>query len=286
MAALTSFLQSPSFQGFTALPDHVQCVSIVLLSAITHAILFFCTSGKPFVSKDTKDPKARVKEEQFARSCIVSCFHATLVIAFIYVWWTAFGVEFAQTFWDANVMMGADPQPAGFAFMKLILSFSLGYFLYDSICMFMCPAIASAGSYFHHILVSVSIVSGLIDHIAQPYHFLFLLEEFSTPFLNLKGLTKNKPTLNFWMSLGFMFSFIFSRSIFGSYLFYNGAINAWAYAESQWALSTAAANWRAFLAIYQSSACGAARILNAYWAFLILKKAFDCGKQSKIKKSD
>ena len=128
----------------------------------------------------------------------------------------------------------------------------------------------STGDYIHHAIVSMSILLGLVFRVAQPYHFLFLLEEFSTPFLNWKTLLKNIPGMHTICSLAFLLSFVFARNICGSYLFYSGAVNGWAHAQQQWKVGDSLG---ANLALYQVFACGASRVLNAYWAVIIIKKA-------------
>lgn len=69
--------------------------------------------------------------------------------------------------------------------------FSLGYFLNDLILILQFPSIGGADMLVHHVIVGIFFTSGLLDRCCTPYHFLFMIEELSTPFLNLRWQYRN-----------------------------------------------------------------------------------------------
>ena len=75
-----------------------------------------------FVARD-----ATPKDLKLARSLSVSCAHALSALALIAWWLSVFGSTI--DIWSPQQMMAVNPAPPGFAWMKLVLANSLGYFL-------------------------------------------------------------------------------------------------------------------------------------------------------------
>ena len=65
----------------------------------------------------------------------------------------------------------------------------VGYFAYDTVCMlYYRRVLGNWGSYVHHIVIGLAMGVGIWTGVARTYHFIYLLEELSTPFLNMKNV--------------------------------------------------------------------------------------------------
>jgi hypothetical protein len=65
----------------------------------------------------------------------------------------------------------------------------------------------------------------LKTNISSPFHFYFLIEELSTPFVHLKELYKDNTKLNDAFGAVFGVLFLLARIGFGSYLYIAAVVN-------------------------------------------------------------
>jgi hypothetical protein len=118
----------------------------------------------------------------------------------------------------------------------------------------------------------LSLLVGLFHRICLPCHFYLLAEELSTIPLNPKSLFRDHPSLYQLFSLLFVVCFFVSRvlycSIICAYAFQAApSFLRWAWNANE--MSTV------LLTIGQATLCLSTRLLNIYWAFLILQKLFE-----------
>ena len=70
--------------------------------------------------------------------------------------------------------------------MRCTVAFSVGYFVNDLILMLKDKEIGGIDMVAHHVLCIGFWGGGLLDNVGTAYHFLFMIEELPTPFLNLR----------------------------------------------------------------------------------------------------
>lgn len=117
----------------------------------------------------------------FARSCVASNFHALFVLSYVLGWMVWFGADFsdAERLWVGRLGTGDE-------LMKYCVAVSIGYFVSDLAIMTLHRETRSLGSVVHHLVICPAFLLAMHSRVAHPYHFFFLLEELSTPFLNMK----------------------------------------------------------------------------------------------------
>jgi hypothetical protein len=121
---------------------------------------------------------------------------------------------------------------------------------------------------------------GLSNRICHPCHFYLLIEELSTIPLNLKAIYRHRPQLQKIFSLLFASSFFLSRLIYGSIVCGYAFRAAGLFAQMAFNIG----DWKSFIfVLIQALLCVATRILNFYWAILIIQKVFHLGS-SKVKR--
>lgn len=105
----------------------------------------------------------------------------------------------------------------------------------------------------------------------SPFHFYLLLEELSTPPLNIKTLYKHNTTIAEISSLIFAVTFFLCRILYGTYIFVQGIPNLIPY------LNVAYSDMRYVDMVHvaiQLTLFVATRILNFYWMSLITNKVY------------
>jgi len=120
-----------------------------------------------------------------------------------------------------------------------------------------------------------------MNGICHPCHFYLLGEELSTIPLNLKSIYHNRPRLYQIFTYSFVFSFFLSRLIYGS------IICGYAFRAAPhfiYLALNASDIESVVMGLFQAGLCILTRVLNFYWAILILQKLFHL-KQSKKKVS-
>jgi hypothetical protein len=117
--------------------------------------------------------------------------------------------------------------------------------------------------------------------VCHPCHFYLLAEELSTIPLNLKAIYYNQPHLHKIFTYLFVFSFVLIRLIYGSII----CAYAFRTAPRFFRLASDIGDTISFInGLAQVTLCILARLLNIYWAILILQKLFHL-KQSNKKSS-
>ena len=74
---------------------------------------------------------------------------------------------------------------------------------------------SSFGTYLHHVVLGVAMSVGVFTGMGRSYHFLYLLEELSTPCLNMKSLYhKHSGAYKAW-AVSFALLFFLCRGLYG-----------------------------------------------------------------------
>ncbi|CAF4018063.1 unnamed protein product [Adineta steineri] len=131
----------------------------------------------------------------------------------------------------------------------------------------------------HHILLISVLSLGILNCVCRPCHFYLLFEELSTIALNLKTIYYDRTNLHNTFTMLFVVSFFLCRIIYGSIICGYALRSAGLFA--QMALDIGDLK-NTFFVLIQISLCVLSRILNFYWAILILRKMFR-SKRSKTK---
>ena len=170
-----------------------------------------------------------------------------------------------------------------------MLSAPVCCFSYDILCMlyYRRELRSPLGSYIHHIVLTFAMVLGVLSGVANSYHFLYLLEELSTPALNMKSLyPKDSFGYNAW-SAAFAVLFFLCRGVFGLVL---GATTTYWCLWQYWTshrdahVAKGSVGWFDFL-VWENALCFAiSRLLNIYWMYLIASKVCAATKSTNGKK--
>lgn len=238
-----------------------------------------------------KGPKPfdRYGESLRIKNQLVSTVHALIAVVEVVAWFSYY--EFEPFNWRRNMQGGfATPNNEnGDEWALYGISITLGYFIYDTICMaYYHKHLGNTGSYIHHIAIGSAFVTGACFGSARIYQFLFLLEELSTPALNLKSLYRDSPrAYSIWSAI-FAITFYLSRGIYGM-------IGA---ATTYWCLFTFYFELRAeynsayfgVLVFIQFLMFTISNLLNAYWMVLITRilyrKIVPSKSSKKVKKAE
>lgn len=137
--------------------------------------------------------------------------------------------------------------------------------------------LSSFSAYLHHAVIGGAFLVGIYGRVASPYHFFFLLEELSTPSLNLKQMYKHQPKrysrVNTFTNITFPLFFFLSRIVYGMYIFAFALKNMPEFARGVEYGAGSSANATAFaLMVAQCTLCCLSRALNLYWMWLIIGK--------------
>ena len=196
----------------------------IFASFVLHSILFLILPASPWMPKVGEAPKSHKGPKPFDRegekvkikNGLVSSFHATITALAVILWHANYSFEVWN--WQRNLQGGiATPDNInGDAWFARVTSFTVGYFIYDTLCvLYYHRHIGNTGTYIHHIVIGGAILPGIFCGIGGAYHFIYLLEEISTPFLNFKNLYRDSPTAYKYWSIAFAVTFFLSRGVYG-----------------------------------------------------------------------
>lgn len=152
--------------------------------------------------------------------------------------------------------------------MRHTVSFSVGYFANDLLLMLMYPQIGGRDMIGHHIIIGGFFLLGLLDRCCTSYHFLFMIEELSTPFLNLRWQYRDHRASVVYTVSQVLFAVLFflSRIVIGTGLvWFSGVRMLPPYIAAQ------ASGRRQLHVSSQLFACTLSRGLNFYWFWKICK---------------
>jgi hypothetical protein len=117
-----------------------------------------------------------------------------------------------------------------FNFVRLTICWSIGYFISDLYIMFNFSETYATSAVVHHLLIMPFFALGLLTGMCSTYHFLFLIEEISTPFGNWRWMllpkkgTELSPVESaklFRVGLLFAGLFFFCRCVYGMNVWYS-----------------------------------------------------------------
>jgi hypothetical protein len=117
-----------------------------------------------------------------------------------------------------------------------------------------------------------------VYRICHPCHFYLLGEELSTISLNLKAMYHNRPRLHQIFTYLFVLSFFLSRIIYGTII----CGYAFRAAPQFFRLALSIGDFKSvIIGLSQAGLCILTRVLNFYWAILILKKLLHLKQSTK-----
>ena len=152
------------------------------------------------------------------------------------------------------------------AWINITVAFSVGYFANDTM-LILCHKIGGLEMIFHHVLIGGLFLHGLLFKCCTTYHFLVLIEELSTPFLNLRWQYRRQTsTLTYQVSQAIFGILFFSiRIIFGTGQLFLGGIP---HMLSPYV--SALPPWRKVCVLTQVFGLYFARGLNLFWFWKII----------------
>ncbi|CAF1212477.1 unnamed protein product [Adineta steineri] len=209
------------------------------------------------------------------KSYIISTFHALIGVTSVLYFFLNYSVNLKQI----NRVAGGGIYGTGDEIMIYSLCYSFGYFIYDLLIMLFYKSVRTNTALIHHILLISVLSLGILNCVCRPCHFYLLFEELSTIALNLKTIYYDRTNLHNTFTMLFVVSFFLCRIIYGSIICGYALRSAGLFA--QMALDIGDLK-NTFFVLLQISLCVLSRILNFYWAILILRKMFR-SKRSKTK---
>jgi hypothetical protein len=207
------------------------------------------------------------------RSRIVSSIHAAVgcvsVLFFLYV---KADLSFLN---DPDVMILGNYDGAEQYFVRSVICFSTGYFISDLVVMLECPDVFDKFAILHHLLIMPFFILGIYYNVVSMYHFLFLLEELSTPLNNWRWallpvkdssgvpreVSESAPKIRANVEIAFAAVFVLVRSVPGLYF-------CFLYVGMHQVLRSAGkfpSDFYEALTFLQFTACLGTRFLNMYW---------------------
>ena len=257
----------------------------VLLSFLLHFALFYLIPVPSSLLPPSTIPtrtSTPLPSTSITRNYLVSTFHATVVILSILAWVATYAIDLRSL----PRGIGGGLAGTGDEWHSTLIAFSLGYFAYDTACMLLHPRTASTSAFLHHAVVGLSFLLGLLFHCCRPFHFLLLLEELSTPALNLKTLLRHsRPAWSEACALLFAVTFIGVRMGYGVYVYLYAVQQLLPFVKRA---GEDGEQLQVFCAYFQFAMCTASRLLNVYWTWLIVRKVLKAvggGKKGGGKKS-
>mmetsp|Transcript_23986 Transcript_23986/g.60704 ORF Transcript_23986/g.60704 Transcript_23986/m.60704 type:complete len:263 (-) Transcript_23986:13-801(-) len=220
-------------------------------SFVFHLIFFYILPGK-------SDDSHKLK------SCYLSHFHCIVILISCLAYWATMPVDL----YSAQFMIVGPDEEWKSQWMRLTVCFSLGYFMNDLILILMHPSVGGADMLVHHIVIGVFFTSGILDRCCTPYHFLFMIEELSTPFLNLRFQYKEQKesSVYFMSQAAFVILFFLSRIVVGTgFVWVNGMFALQGYLDAQ------PSEFKRYHIMAQMGACSFSRVLNFWWMWKIVK---------------
>jgi len=260
----------------------LQIALFVTLSFIGHWIVYWLTPISWFQPKSAavkpdesvnngkkSDATELRKRHNVIRNYFVSTIHATNGVVGILIWLQFFTFDL----WDPKRTLEGGVVGTGDEYMPYLVCISVGYFIYDLMCMLIYKETFSVGSLLHHVFIGAAFILGLITNVGRPYHFIFLIEEFSTPFLNAKTLYKYNEKVSTIYAMLFALTFFLVRIVVGTYTSATVYYTVYSY------VTTSSNTLNSMLAIIQISLFSTSRVLNYYWMALIVKKVMGASKK-------
>lgn len=275
-------------------PYFDQWALVVGGSFLLHTLLFVFLPASPWLPPKGQAPAGhkgpkpfdRAGESVKIRNGLVSTFHAVVCVVMVSTWYCFYTPE--PWNWERNMAGGyITPGNAnGDAWLTRGTSFSVGYFLYDTLCMaWYHKHLGSVGSYLHHFAIGSALFLSIHYGTGSMYHFLYLFEELSTPALNFKNLYRASPKAYRFWSIAFVASFYFCRGVYGL----TGAVTTYYCIYQYWVhrVGEFSNPWYFnALLLYQVTGFTTSRLLNIYWMSLIAKYIRKGDKADKVKKAD
>eukprot|EP00457_Paulinella_chromatophora_P008730 gb/GEZN01008774.1/.p1 GENE.gb/GEZN01008774.1/~~gb/GEZN01008774.1/.p1 ORF type:complete len:265 (-),score=11.12 gb/GEZN01008774.1/:339-1133(-) len=232
----------------------------------------FCLHYTIFALSKTSHHKPQGGRSRIASNA--HCFGSISAVVVFLLW--RGGVDV----WDGPLMiLGHGFNPAEMLYIRLVVCFSVGFFMSDLLIMATSPSVYALDSVIHHLLIMPFFCFGIYMNTCTPCHFLYLLEEISTLFLNWrwfllppKGtkLSSEDNVRLIFVSQCFALSFLFVRCIVGqafwfTYLPNHNSVSVIGDAQH--------GGWSSYLqemfSYAQFTVCTLTRILNLYWLRII-----------------
>jgi len=260
----------------------------IACSFVVHSLLFLILPASPWLPKEGELPPNHKPGKFYSRSDHsaqirnghVSTVHAITACVIWAAWYSTY--DFDHWNWQ-RIMQGGISVPGnvnGDQWIAMGICNILGYFLYDTLCMlYYRRALGNAGSYIHHLAIGVAMGVSLLVGPGRYYQFIFLIEELSTPFLNMKNLyDQRSKAYTIWAAL-FAFSFFLCRGFFG---LYESAIGYWCIYQ-YWTHKYHAGAPTIFHVVMAHLVLSftVSRLLNVYWMSLIARKIVGGDKKKK-----
>mmetsp|Transcript_10382 Transcript_10382/g.23746 ORF Transcript_10382/g.23746 Transcript_10382/m.23746 type:complete len:250 (-) Transcript_10382:303-1052(-) len=197
------------------------------------------------------------------KSCYLSHIHCAVTITSCLTYWATNKVD---VFSPQFMVEGPDGSLA--SWMRCTVAFSVGYFVNDFVLILAYPSVGGADMIAHHIIIGGFFILGLIDRCCTPYHFLFMIEELSTPFLNLRWQYRNEKDGVIYHISQILFAILFfiSRILIGTGLVW--ASGLWMLPEY---ILSQPSHLRQLHLSAQLAACTLSRGLNLFWFWKIVK---------------
>lgn len=268
-----------------------QVLFALLASFIGHWILFIVSPGSLFTYDDQyyakkvqEKPQAnltiaklRRKDALTAKSLIVSTVHAVVSVIAVVIWHSIFTVDLT----DVVRTLDGGVWGTGDEYTHYFIANTLGYFIYDTTNMILYPSLAFSSSFIHHGVIGIAFGVGLYTRIGSMFHFHFLIEELSTPFLNAKTLLRPiSEKLSDINAMIFALTFFIGRLVIGLYIYYCAVVAVSIFVPREIDSDNSVA---VGLVLFQLSSVSISRILNFYWMYLIILKALGIETKSKKK---
>jgi hypothetical protein len=254
----------------TLTASHTVHSLIFLLHSSSLALLALLAEVPPS-HRGPPEKFSRLSESVKIRNGLVSTIHATLISIVVLAWFAFYSFE--PWNYQRNMQGGfvSEGNSNGDAWYPEAICFTLGYFMYDTLCMmYYNRYIGNTGSYIHHIVIGSAFGVGVYTGMGRTYHFIFLLEELSTPALNFKNLYRDSPNAYKLWSYIFVGTFLFIRGIYGL-----GISTTTYYCLYQYYFANSA-QMDTYYFGGMVTVCGGAftvsRLLNVYWIGLIVGK--------------
>jgi hypothetical protein len=257
---------------------------VIAGSFLLHTLLFVFLPASPWLPKKGETPASHKGPKPYSREAesvrirngLVSTFHAVVCIVMVLTWYCFYTPEP----WNYERNMGGGIQTPnnanGDAWFTRGTSFSVGYFLYDTLCMaYYNRWLGSVGSYMHHVSIGSALFLSIHYGTGSVYHFLFLFEELSTPALNFKNLYRDDPKKYKFWSVAFVASFYFCRGVYGL----TGAVTTYWCIYQYWLAHKGQFKNPAyfeFLLVFQIIGFTTSRVLNVYWMSLVSGAPIAC----------
>jgi len=261
-------------------------------SVVWYSFLFVVLPAGPWIRRADPSEAASSKRakplDAWAQSVQIKNGHVSTVHAITACLaiggWLAYFQSYDNWSYRRNMQGGVVSTPAhntGDEWLAMIICNTLGYFIYDIICMaYYHKLLGSVGSYIHHAAIGGALALGLLTGVGRMYHAFYVFEEFSTPFLNTKNLYPSSSRKYKTWAILFAASFFLCRGFVGlpfSVPTYWCLFTYWFEVHGEGHKAGLLMDACVFLQLFSFSV---SRLLNIYWMSLIAKKIF-CDKPKK-----